>query len=576
MAGLISKIVRELAAEGRPVEEAIAAGARKGIDEETIVSAWNQAKHQSGRDMPVPQLQSADTKIAPLMADSATDAVEVTAKRKLLPSQESIEPNMDATKAVAGPADSQTKFMDGTSTAPAAKQSLLPSRSTLGVLGGSAAALGGAAALLSGDKYSMTQENRMPTAAAKEAPEQPVVESPDLEKIFPRQPEGGQQANEDPVSASVTQASDAMQSVATAANEIEGTHPDIATSLRTSIQDSLAEIKAINANMLAAQKEASDQGKKEMFDARMAEAMTAFAQAVVKYANATAGVRQKLNTAQYYDAKPADFTPIYDQIKSDLKEKLTSIQQQAEAGLGVQKQIQDQAFKSAEKQDDRAFKAAESQDERAFTAARDEAKANSELERDKMKMKEKYNYDMLSAQQKHAFDMALQKSKNATDLAVADKRAAGDANMLLKVLPFVGQAASAQDRSLQDTKKSFEDSLKSVDREKNNSTKFAILKELANQAGIPIPENTDWFGNSGQVAALKAKLTAHAQTLPSTGEKSKQFQSLVDSAIPGAAPAAPQSAPAPTKASPVEGEYATISGKRAKFVNGQWREVLSK
>lgn len=174
----------------------------------------------------------------------------------------------------------------------------------------------------------------MPTAASVTAPESDTARNT-LDNL-PAMP--------DPLGAS----KNTVNELGVVTDKIEQQKPGMGEVVKSGYEQMLAELKDAIGDLTAQQAAATDEHKKALTAARIGEAVSIFAHALNKYAAASEGVSKKLNVAQYYDAKPADFKPTYDAINADFAEKMQGIRTGVEAVTKQQRDVMKQKAKADE------------------------------------------------------------------------------------------------------------------------------------------------------------------------------------------------------------------------------------
>lgn len=122
--------------------------------------------------------------------------------------------------------------------------------------------------------------------------------------------------------------------------EIDKKMPGWGDTMNAALKANVSAYEKLTGELNASMKETTDAHQKEMFNTRMAEAFTNFAQSLVQYAAASEGVRKQLNISDYYKSSPADFTRLFESIDADFKAKTDAIRdsvKQAQANIAASK-----------------------------------------------------------------------------------------------------------------------------------------------------------------------------------------------------------------------------------------------
>jgi hypothetical protein len=360
------------------------------------------------------------------------------------------------------------------------------------------AGLAGAAALMSGDtNQGASSMSAMPEVKGTQVPggvtptgELGQAQAP-IKGDAPPVPPGAQEFNSadpstDPrrrgpatgAAKPAPKSAEAAQSAMNATNkvqedsaEIEKKVPGWNDALKAALTAQVSGLEKIQAELREAQARAGKDFKDDMFNARMGEALTAFAQAMVKYAAASEGVRKKLDIAPNYKPQPADFTNVFKAIDSDFQQKIAALRESAQtASKGIataNKQLMDTTARA----DNQQFQ--QGQADQRWT--RDVQLKTQEL-------------DALNTRQKtgQEFSKEMQERKYQLEKELAGIKGQGFVNYaqaMKGAAPILGAENTAQ-KNANDWQEGNRSKLNKILENKSSSQRQRELSALAAQLGV--------------------------------------------------------------------------------------------
>lgn len=350
-------------------------------------------------------------------------------------------------------------------------------------------------------------------AAGGAKPKQPMSQQAD--------PSRSQQA--DPKT--IQQASTAVQTVQTQAEEIDKKAPGWGDSINSALKAQVAGFEALTADLKKAQAAESDTYQKQMWGARMGEALAAFAQALVKYGAASEGVKRKLDVASYYKPEPAKFDTLFKAIDSDFQARTAAIRESLKvATTGLSDAKQDLM---GEAKDARKFG---QEKEMAGDKYLNDLKIkiyDTQAKVEELKLKAKYDKtarDELFAHQK----LLAQLNADARVAAAGARGAAFGAELgsaLKGTTPAVNADLGYQNLQ-KDQTEPIRRALADITRLPKSQQRSAI-QNLAAQAGVEVKTVEGWFGDSVDVPGTAGEISRKINTPPANAPAAGQLAGTV-------------------------------------------------
>ena len=304
--------------------------------------------------------------------------------------------------------------------------------------------------------------------------------------------------------------------------EIEKKVPGWNDALKAALTAQVSGLEKIQAELRDAQARAGKDFKDDMFNARMGEALTAFAQAMVKYAAASEGVRKKLDIAPNYKPQPADFTNVFKAIDSDFQQKIAALRESAQtASTGIataNKQLMDTAARA----DNQQFQ---------------QGQANQKWERDlRMKQAELQALeDRRKAGQEFTKEMWEKDAQLKRDIkALENEGAANYAGILVgkTAAPVLGAENAAQ-KNANDWQEADRGKLNKILENKSSAQRQRELKALASQLGVEpvITPGTLWdsLDEDKTTAAIRQAIEKGRSNNPNTPVAAQLRSVLINS-----------------------------------------------
>lgn len=308
----------------------------------------------------------------------------------------------------------------------------------------------------------------------------------------------------------IQKASSAIQTAQEQAGEIDKRIPGWGDTMKQALSAQVSAYEKLTAELKQDLATAANEAEASRFKAGMGEALTAFAQALVKYGAASEGVKRKLDVANYYQATPADFTRVFKAIDDDFKMKTDSIREALKGAKEGIASANERLMKVEDRENEQAFKSSES--EQAYLR---DLKAKILDNQQQMQMLEaKAGYDAAAAAElaKRRQDDINLRGQWGVQAAAARGASEGGAkgreiaDMMKALTPPVNADKGyieAQQNENQGVKSSLEKILTTPNVP--NSKRNKAMEDLAESVGVPPVYGTSWWGGKELDVGATAK-----------------------------------------------------------------------